>query len=203
MSGFKAQRILDFDIENRPGAYWYDGQCTSEITAIAWSFVGPNEAMHTDYLESAQMTERGFKAKMQSILLGFKHAYDRADIVTGHYIKKHDLPIINSAMIQWLGQQLGPKLVIDTKMDLVKWSGYAKTQENIGFLMEFLSPEHIEYLSNKEHMSQMEWRAANRLTVEGVQETVRRVAGDVHQHKAIRLELVRHKMLHSPKVWRP
>jgi hypothetical protein len=33
-------RVLDFDIENRPLSYWYDGKSTAEITAIAWWWIG-------------------------------------------------------------------------------------------------------------------------------------------------------------------
>jgi len=32
------QRILDFDIENRPLSYWIPDQPTAEITAIAWAW---------------------------------------------------------------------------------------------------------------------------------------------------------------------
>ena len=194
--------ILDFDIENRPGAYWYDGNPTSEVTAIAWSFVG-QPTVHCEALPPRLATEAGYQLAMQKMLLGFLHAYELADVVTGHYIRKHDLPILNGALIEWADQQLSPKLTIDTKLDLVRWGGFAKTQENLGLLMEKLTPGVSRYLANKEHMTQMDWRQANRLTEEGVAETERRVVGDVRQHKELRLELVHHGLLRSPKVWRP
>lgn len=31
-------RLLCFDLENRPSAYWYDGETTSEITAFGWKW---------------------------------------------------------------------------------------------------------------------------------------------------------------------
>jgi hypothetical protein len=55
----------------------------------------------------------------------------------------------------------------------------------------------------KEHMSQPEWREANRLTPWGLKHTKRRVAGDVRQHKELRLRLQQGRMLKAPRVWSP
>jgi hypothetical protein len=52
-------------------------------------------------------------------------------------------------------------------------------------------------------MSQPEWREANRLTPEGLKHTKRRVAGDVRQHKELRLRLQQTRMLKAPRVWVP
>lgn len=194
-------RILDFDIENRPGAYWYDGQCTSEITAIAWSFVG-DKKVEVAYLPAGLVTEAEYADEMENMLLRFSRAYEQADVVTGHFIRKHDLPIINGAMLEWTGTSLSQKTTCDTKLDLIKWSGYAKTQENLGLLMAKFN-DKAKHLANKEHMFQMEWRSANRLTEEGITETLRRVEGDVLQHKELRQALVDAKMLKPMKVWRP
>jgi hypothetical protein len=204
MTGFKPPRILDFDIENRPGAYWYDGNPTSEVTAIAWSVVGESQVVVRALNPKCGLeTEAEFADQYSFILGSFLRAYKDADVVTGHFIRKHDLPILNGAMIEWLGTTLEPKVTIDTKLDLVRWGGYAKTQENLGLLMSKVSESSAEYLANKEHMTQMDWRTANRLTVEGVEETGRRVAGDVRQHKALRLELNTLGLLKSPRIWRP
>lgn len=204
MSGFKAPRILDFDIENRPGAYWYDGNPTSEVTAIAWSFAGEDEVtVQALNPEHGLATELQYEDQYISMLASFMRAYRLANVVTGHFIRKHDLPIINGAMIEWLGTTLPPKLTVDTKLDLVRWGGYAKTQENLGLLMSKVSASSAEYLASKEHMTQMEWRTANRLTEEGVAETVRRVEGDVRQHKELRLELSSLSLLRPPRLWTP
>lgn len=39
----RQHRVLDFDCENRPLSYWYDGQCTAEITAVAAGWVDEDE----------------------------------------------------------------------------------------------------------------------------------------------------------------
>src|SRR5690606_40829515 len=45
-----------------------------------------------------------------TMLREFKRLYDEADGVTGHYIRKHDLPIINGALLEHGLPLLGPKM---------------------------------------------------------------------------------------------
>ena len=52
-------------------------------------------------------------------------------------------------------------------------------------------------------MSQVEWRAANRLTPEGLKLTEKRVIGDVVQHKALRAHLLKIGALQRETMWRP
>jgi hypothetical protein len=153
------------------------------------------------YLEPGLFTDVDYDTSMRDMLGKFHAAYKQADVVTGHYIRVHDLPIINGALREWMDTSLEPKDTVDTKLDLIRWSGFAKTQENLGLLMAKF--EDGEHLASKEHMTQMDWRRANRLTLEGVEETKRRVVGDVKQHKELRAALHKHGMLKPGKVWRP
>src|SRR5690349_17074327 len=82
-------RVLDFDIENRPLAYWYDGATTAEITAIAACWMDEPRSMRVWLLGPDEPLE---------MLEGFLFMYNLADMVTGHYIRRHDLPILNGAM---------------------------------------------------------------------------------------------------------
>jgi DNA polymerase elongation subunit (family B) len=50
----------------------------------------------------------------------FREAYDAADIVTGHYIRGFDLPILNARMMRHGLPMLGAKLAQDTKGDLAR-----------------------------------------------------------------------------------
>lgn len=180
-----APRILDFDIENRPLSYLGMDYTTAEVTAIAWSW-NPDAPVTVKLLgldDPAAMLE------------AFRRAYDEADIVTGHYIRKHDLPIINGAMLELGLNQLAPKLTSDTKLDLATLSGVSKSQESLAAMLGIEHP--------KIHMTQADWRAANRLTLEGLRKTEERVAGDVRQHMALRNELVRRRLLRPPKTWKP
>ena len=179
------QRVLDFDIENRPLSYWYDGHCTAEITAIAASF-GPREGIKVWLLGIDEPVE---------ILERFRALYDEADVVTGHYIRKHDLPIINGAMLEHGFGPLGPKLTSDTRLDLVRFGDLPASQEALAAMLGVKAP--------KTGMSQADWRAANRLGPAGIALTKIRVVSDVRQHMAMRAELLKRGWLYPPRRWRP
>lgn len=180
-------RILDFDIENRPLSYLGSDFTTAEITAIAASWVGEDE------VDCYVLTKR--KGSGRRMLAWFRRLYDQADIVTGHYIRKHDLPIINGALMEHGLPVLGQKMTSDTKLDLVKRSDISVSQESLAAIYGVAEP--------KEHMGQAQWREANRLTPEGIAETRRRVIGDVVQHKALRAALVEAGALGPPRLWVP
>ncbi len=187
-------KILDFDIENRPLSYWYDGNPTAEITAIAAAFTDQPKDVRTFLLYPAYDNAQHRKY-MTDLLLGFKEMYDQADMVTGHFIRKHDLGIVNAGLVEWGLPTLGEKLTSDTKLDLLRFSQIPKTQENIA--------DMLDLAEKKLHMKQSMWREANRLTIEGIQKTKARVTGDVIQHMKMRKALLKYELLGGPKVWRP
>ena len=178
-------RWLDFDIENRPLSYLGSDFTTAEVTAIAASWADEKK-VHCWALGEVTAEE---------MLLGFTALYSRADGVTGHYIRKHDLPIVNGALLELGLPLLTAKLTCDTKMDLVRRKDLSASQESLGEMYGLTHP--------KEHMSQPKWRKANRLTPEGIKETRRRVIGDVRQHKSLRVALLNAGALKSPSTWRP
>jgi hypothetical protein len=179
-------KVLDFDLENRPLAYWFDGMTTGEVTAIAWAW----DRQRPVY--SALMTSPEDQVDM---LLEFRDAYDAADIVTGHYIRKHDLPLLNAAYLENGLLPLEPKLAHDTKLDLIRVKDLSASQESLSAMYGLPQPKH--------HMTQTEWREGNRLTEYGIQQTKKRVESDVRQHRALRVELIQGGALKPPKVWRP
>ena len=179
-------RILDFDIENRPLSYWVPDCPTAEITAIASCWADDEGSMEVLLLGDMDGDE---------ILRRFLVRYNEADMVTGHYIRKHDLPIINGSLMEFGLPLLSPKLSCDTKLDMMKKADLPATQE---FLIETLGVP-----IPKVHMSQADWREANRLTPEGLRKTRARVAGDVYGHMLLRLAMVERGMLRSPSVWKP
>ena len=188
----RGARILDFDIENRPLSYYGSDLTTGEVTAIAAGFAD------RERIECFLLDGRADHAQsMHAMLVGFRVMYEAADIVTGHYIRKHDLPLINGAMVEFGLPPLEPKLTIDTKLDLIKWSFEAqpKSQEELALTLGIAA--------DKVKMTQHDWREANRLTERGMQLTYERVIGDVRQHKQLRLALHRRGLLGPAKVWRP
>lgn len=178
-------KILDFDIENRPLSYLGMDFTTAEITSIAASFYG-EDTIYTWLLGIDQM---------EDILQGFRVLYDDADIVTGHYIRRHDLPIITDMLFEAGLPDLGPKLTSDTKVDLIAGKGISKSQENLSAMLELAAP--------KVQMNTPRWRAANRLTPEGIALTRERVEGDIIQHKQLRQALVEQRRLRPPVLWKP
>ncbi len=176
-----APRVLDFDIENRPLTYWFDDKCTAEITAIACSF-GPKEDMYCWLLgrdDPREMHEE------------FEALYRDADMITGHYIRKHDLPIINGSRLEYGLKPLPEQLTCDTRIDLVSIKDMPQSQEALGNMLGIRAP--------KVQMSQSKWRAANRL--QSIELTEKRVVGDVRQHQQLRLKLLEMGLLRPPRRW--
>lgn len=179
-------RILDFDIENRPLSYLGQDFTTSDITAIAWSFGG--RRIECRLLDDDPMSQG-------TMLDDFVHAYNEADIVTGHYILMHDLPIINGALCENGMAPLRPKLASDTKIHLIGFKGISKSQESLAGMLSIRAP--------KITMTQTHWREANRLTPDGLALTKRRVVADVRQHMKLRARLIELGMLGPPRSWTP
>jgi hypothetical protein len=202
-------RILDFDIENRPLSYWMPDRPTADITAIASMWSGKPATMQVlllipktgnstlDYLlwkTYAEAIPEGSMVGTTGMLELFSDRYLMADMVTGHYIRKHDLPIINGALYDADLPLLGPKLTQDTKLDMFKKADVPATQEH---LLEVLGA------GSKEHMTQGDWRMANRLSIEGVRRTYERVSSDVLAHDKMRQEMVARGWLKAPSMWAP
>jgi hypothetical protein len=181
----RPMRVLDFDIENRPLSYLGSDFTTAEVTAIAWAWTDKPEDV-TVYLLGEE--------ELPVILSRFVDAYNAADMVTGHFITGHDLPMVNGALVECGMPSLQDKLVSDTKTHLISMKGISKSQESLGAMFELDAP--------KVQMNQSKWRAANRLTPEGLQEVRNRVTGDVRQHIELRKELLAGGYLAAPSMWR-
>ena len=189
--GRRKTRVLDFDIENRPLTYWVPDRPTADITAISSSWTDDHDSM--EVLLLGEMTT-------EEMLARFVERYNQADIVTGHYIRRHDLPIINAHLYEARMPLLSSKLTSDTKLDMFTKADLPATQE---FLLELLDPQcPIGIRLEKYHMSQGMWREANRLTPAGLALTKTRVASDVHAHIHMREAMLVAGWLAEPRMWR-
>jgi hypothetical protein len=160
--------------------------------AIAWSWVGEER------VEAVTLRGEGYaQDRIISYLMlsQFRKAYDRADMVTGHYIKPFDLPIINGALLEHGLPLLGPKLACDTHKDFVRVAGLSKSQENLSLM--------LKTGSKKFHMADNDWRRVARLEPEAMGMCLKRVTGDVVQHKEDRLALHAAGALKPPRAWQP
>ncbi len=181
----RPSRVLDFDIENRPLSYLGSDFTTAEITAIAWAWTDQPDDVTCVLLGEVEPVE---------MLRQFVHAYNASDMVTGHYILGHDLPQINAALMEYQLPTLADKRVQDTKVHLVRRKGISGSQENLAAMLTLEA--------DKVKMNQIKWRAANRLTPEGLALTRERVVGDVRQHIELRRNLLELGYLAPPKMWR-
>jgi hypothetical protein len=178
-------KLLHFDIENRPLAYSGQDFTTGEIISIAASWANQKK-VHVWLLGLVSA---------EHMLSEFMELYDQADIVTGHYIRGHDLPMLNAAMLEFELPLLSPKLSSDTYLDLVKRKGVSASQEN---LADMYGLSALKY-----HMNNAKWREANRLTAKGLEYTYKRVTADIAQHKQLRKKLIEAGALKKNRMWTP
>lgn len=182
----KTLRILNWDSECRP-MHYSEFRPESQITGVAWSWIGSDD-VECVVLNQDLSNER-------SMLTRFLKAFDSADIVTGHYLRKHDLPLLVDHCIR-LGLDLPkPVLVQDTMIDLPKVSGLGKSQENLS--------ETLGVPAEKHHMNGARWRVANSLDRAGREGTRTRVVSDVVQNKQLRAVLLERGLLKPPVRWKP
>ena len=179
-------RILDFDSECRSMTY-SEWRKEDQITAIAWSWVGEDSV-------ECLLLEQDLSNEL-SMLGDFLAVLNEADMVTGHYLRKHDMPLLNDNCLRIGYPPLQPMLVQDTMLDLVKVKGLGKSQQNLA--------ETFDLAAEKHSMSGAAWRQANTLSPAGQAAAKKRVVSDVVQHKQLRAELLDRGLLKRPKLWRP
>ena len=118
------------------------------MPAIASMWIGDPDSMHVCLLgeEEPAVTP--------------EHSLDRfveADMLSGHNIRKHNLTIINASMIELGYEPMGPILTSDTLADLRKYRTLPRSQEHLAEMLEVRVRRGF-------HMTQQDWREANRLT---------------------------------------
>lgn len=192
----KPLAVLDFDLENRPLSYVGGGFTTAEITAMAWSWIGQDEVVsYVLEADGRYVSEAGKHLSTPSALSMLAAVLRNAGIVTGHYIRKHDLPLLNGALIENRLQSLPPLLVHDTHQDLMRKKDLSASQESLAAIFGLNEKKH--------HMAPQEWRVANRLSPEGTELTRKRVVDDVIQHKALRSQMIKAGVLRPARWWKP
>ncbi len=184
--GISSQRITSFDCENMPLNYLSSDFTAPSLTAISWQTIGKDRNPHVRLLPEDEMIE---------MLEEFDVVYDISDIVTGHNIRRHDLPLLQAMRLECGLSPLKPKMVCDTWADLKKRSAGFASQQTLAAMLGVRAP--------KVGMSAVSWREANRLIPEGVEKTRKRVTGDVKQHIQMRAALLERNWLRPPKMWCP
>jgi hypothetical protein len=195
-----AGRVLDFDLENRPLAYLGGDYTTAEVTSVAWAWVvdGKIKGKVQCALLGVPCYHPGCMAyhigePLADVILAFAEAYAAMDLGTGHFVRGHDLPVINGMLLELGYPPLPKRMVQDTKQELKDSKYVSLSQESLAAMLGVPAP--------KIHMDQRKWRTANRLEPEGLELTRQRAVGDVVQHVQMRNRLLELDWLKAPKVW--
>lgn len=183
-----ALKVLDFDVECRPITYGGGDFTFGQVTAIAsaWIVRGKPRNIEVVHLDLDPRSHR-------RMLKAFVKRFNEADLVTGHFIRGFDLPVINGSLLREGLHPLTEKLTHDTKNDLLRRKHVSASQESLGAMLGLEHP--------KVAMTQQDWYEANTLTNRGIAKTRRRVVGDVKQHVELREQLLERGWLAPPKVW--
>jgi DNA polymerase elongation subunit (family B) len=184
--------VLDFDVECRPLA-WYGGDfVTKQPTAIAWQWVGQDGTPRVEQIGLSDRSSLVLEEEAEMIET-FRHAYNQADVVTGHYLRGFDLPLLNGACDRLGLSPLAAKHAQDTKIDYMRAQGISKSMENLGAMYELKHPKVI--------MNTALWAAGNMLLPEGLLMTRKRVVGDVKEHIELREQMLRRGTLGAGTVY--
>jgi len=177
-------------------AYWYDGQTTSEITAIGWKFVDEPKC-HTMMLcaDGRFETDDGDRITDTKAYMSFREILLKADVVFGHNIRKHDLPIFQAGLLRRQLPPLTPIRNSDTLRDIPKKNGLSASLANLS-AMYGLDGE-------KQSMSHSDWELSNRLTPEGIALARGRVVGDVLLQEKLLDKLKGLDLLRPARMWNP
>lgn len=184
----EAPRVLHFDIETRRVGFFTSGPfspdgCEPIALAVSWA-----DSKQVDTWIVGKVT-------LPDLLKAWVEVYAEATVVTGHYVLKFDLPVLQGALMEAGMPPLGPKKVSDTKQHLLKRGGLSASQENLS--------EMYRLEASKFHMNDTRWRNAARMKPDGLALAKQRVIGDVRQHKLLRAKLLERGWLREPKVWTP
>lgn len=189
-------RHLCFDLENRPLAYWFDGQTTSQITAFGWKWSDEPEP-HTLLLHADGRFENdtGKKIGNKAAHARFREVLCSASLVFGHNIRRHDLPIFQAWLLRHELPPLPRLLTSDTLRDYPKRRDMSASLENLAAMYDL---EGVKF-----GMSQPMWEQANKLTPDGIALVRKRVSSDVILQQKLRAKLMDLGLLGEPRYWSP
>ncbi len=186
--GTSKPRILVFDCECRPTA-WFGGDYVGRsLTAVAWSW------LDDETVASSVLTR--LMESTAPLLDEFLYEYEAADVVVGHYIRGFDLPLINGDCERLAWPTLDQKLSVDTKIDRVSTLGISESLENLVNRYELEHP--------KIPMSEPQWEEHNLWqTPRSCAWVAERVEGDVIATKELYRHLSQEGRLKPAKLWDP
>lgn len=180
------RRTLDFDLETVAAGYADPDWVPHIVTAWACSWVDEEDVYYrllpVRFLHDVEERRRFLQPLLDHI--------DEADVLTGHNIRRYDLPVLAAECMKLNLPTVGSRLTQDT-IRVPKSKGFKKGQDNLAVLLDVPLP--------KKALNWMEWQNAYGEADLG---TVReRVVGDVLQHKLLRLRMMERGWLEAPRMW--
>lgn len=190
-------RVLCWDLESRPSAFWVDGAVTAEITAFGWKWSDEKQVRTALLRPDGDFDCDGAIVPDDSMYRAFVEVLAEAALVYGHNIRRFDLPLLNAGLLRRELPPLPPLLTCDTLRDYPKRKDMSASLENLAKV------HGVDTDGGKKHMGTVDWERANRLTPAGVAEARERVASDVLLQERLRARLLELGLLKAPSVWRP
>jgi hypothetical protein len=190
-------RLLCFDLESRPSAFWFDGATTAEITAFGWKWADEKK-VRTLLLQAdgSFLDDLGERVHGDVAYTRFRAELASAGLVYGHNIRQFDLPMLNGGLLRRELPTLPRLLTTDTLKDYPRRKDMSASLENLAKVHGV-----SRSLGAKKHMSVFDWEQANRLTSDGVREARERVASDVLLQEGLRARLLERGLLAAPRMW--
>lgn len=190
-------RVLGFDLESRPSAFWFDGATTAEITAFGWKWLDEPEPHALLLTKDGRFRgDDGRTVSARAAYTAFRLTLSGADLVYGHNIRGFDLPLFQAGLLRLRLPTLPEIRTTDTLKDYPKRRDMSASLANLAALYELDE-------DGKLHLSQHDWERANRLTTDGVENARARVVSDVLLQEALRSKLLELGLLREPRTWRP
>lgn len=180
-------RILDFDMETLAAGYADPAWVPDKITCISASWVGEDE-IHTWIAGQKDWWSREGRAR--TMLRPFWKLLSKADVVTGHNIKRFDLRVFNAEAMR-CGVEPIRRVKVEDTMAILRTKGYRKGLDNIAV--------ELGVDLKKKSMSWAEWDLAYEDPTWA--EVIERCETDVRVHKLIRVEMHRRGWLKGVTTW--
>ena len=184
------QKILDFDMESVAAGFADPNWVPQKISCIAWSWVGSEDVFVLTCGDSRGFYERSYKRK--EMLINFLPQFLEADVVRGHNLIRHDLPLLNTECMR-LGLDILPPKRVHDSMRIIKTKGFKKGQDNLCAL--------LNTYEQKLSLNWQEWDDA--YCEEGWPTVKRRAKSDVLAHKELYTKMEERGWLKAPTMWRP
>lgn len=176
----RSLRGLAYDVENAPSTYGGGDYTHPKLTALGWQFLDERHP------HSIALSRRNPESLVASAEI-FREAWDQADFVIGHNIRRHDQKLLDGFYASIDQPLLARKRMVDTYLDQPKMRGFSRSLENLAARWE--CPEQ------KLHMSEHDWQRAYDGITESVLKMRKRVESDVRISIWLYHELLRRNLL--------